>query len=190
MTAVLEGDRELARKLAMLGSSGIRKAARGGINASLTPLKKAMKSAVNATPASPAIKKIARKAIAKRMVKGKMEGKVGFGVGSRKTKAGKKTMSAAKARHVAGMSGERKGVGISATNVHWFVLGTHPPKGDPREATTLRGADLKKPRKTGKVDPDLAIVAAYGHRQSAGASVEAARKKIEQIIEREARKRA
>ena len=169
MTAQLTGDKELIRKLNELGTRGAKKATRAGIRAAMTPVAKAARAAVNATSASPALKRAARKAIGKRFVRAKLEAKVGFGVG----KPSKKKRSAAKER---AMAGDRKGVGVSASNIHWFILGT-------QERSTAK-------RRTGRIESVLSGVIPNATMASAGASVEAARRKIQQVIEREARKRA
>ncbi len=172
MTAVLQGDKELIRKLNDLGSKGAKKATRAGIRAAMTPVAKAARAAVNAAPGSPELKRAARKAIGNRFAARTGTAKVGFGVG----KASRAKRSAAKQRAIAGASGERKGVGVSAANIHWFVLGT-------QERRTSK-------RATGRIESVLANVIPNATMQSAGASVEAARQKIQQVIEREARKRA
>ncbi len=177
MTAQLTGDKELIRKLNQLGTKGAKKATRAGIRAAMTPVVKAARAGVNATTtASPAVKRAARKAIGKRFVAKKAEAKVGFGVG----KPAKKKRMAAHERNVYGEGGARlvRGVGISASNIHWFILGT-------KERATKTPA-----RATGRIKSVLSDVIPNATMQSAGASVEAARQKIQQVIEREAQKRA
>ena len=176
MTAQLTGDKELVRNLNELGTKGAKKATRAGIRAAMTPVARAARAGVNATTASPAVKRAARKAIGKRFVAKKAEAKVGFGVG----KPSKKKRMAAHERNVYGEGGARlvRGVGISASNIHWFILGT-------KERATKTPA-----RATGRIKSVLSDVIPNATMQSAGASVEAARRKIQQVIEREARKRA
>ncbi len=186
MTATLTGDKELIRKLNGLSRSGAKKAARAGLNAGATPVLKAARAAVNSAsppagstgPGWDSLKKTARRALKKRFVKGKLDVKVGFGVGSSKSKAAKAKRMTAHERSTYGQGGAGlvRGVGISEANIHWFVLGTSERR--------------TKKRRTGSIRPVLADVVPNATMQSAGASVEAARRKIAEVIEREARKRA
>lgn len=116
----LRGMDELLAKLNRLKSGTEAKAARAGINAGLTVLTRRMRQSINGCSASPAMKRAARATIGKRLKKnmGKLfVGKAGFAVG--KPTEGKK----AKAIIRAGDKG-RRGVGISAANIHWPALGT------------------------------------------------------------------
>lgn len=169
MTAVLLGDKELDRKLRRLGEKSSKKAIVAGIRASMTPIAKAMRAAINASEASPELKREARKSIGARFGKvfGRSdvrEAKVGFSVGKKQKKL-KKTGG-----------GKSGGVGVSARNIHWFVLGT-----DEREH--------KSGRATGQIANVFGQVTRLAMAGSAAASLAAARKKIKQVIEREARKR-
>lgn len=170
MTAVLLGDKALTRKLDRLSKSGSKKAIVAGIRASMTPIAKAMRAAINASEASPKLKREARKTIGARFAKGfkqrnVREAKVGFSVGKKK-----KAIAKATAAHEGG------GVGLSAANIHWFVLGT-----DERQQ--------KSGKATGKIEGVFGDVTRQALATSAPASVAAARKKIKQVIEREARKK-
>ena len=195
MTAMLTGDKELIRKLNELSCSGAKKAARAGINAGATPVLKAARAAVNSAsppagatgPGWDSLKKTARQALKKRFVKGKLDVKVGFGVGSSKSKAAKAKRMTAHERNAFGQGGAGlvRGVGISDANIHWFVLGTTG-----RWAKKVRGQSLRKARFTGRITSVLSGVVPNATMQSAGASVEAARRKIAEVIEREARKQA
>lgn len=195
MTATLTGDKELIRKLNELSRSGAKKAARAGLNAGATPILKAARAAVNSAsppagstgPGWDSLKKTARQALKKRFVKGKLDVKVGFGVGSSKSKAAKGKRMTAHERYVYGQGGGRlvRGAGISEANIHWFALGTAG-----RYAKTIRGQSLKKARFTGSVHASLGDALPNAATQSAAASVEAARRKIAEVIEREARKQA
>ncbi|MFA7121295.1 MAG: hypothetical protein WC277_07420 [Bacilli bacterium] len=194
MTATLTGDKELARRLDQLSKSGAKKACRAGLNAGANPILKAARAAVNSAP-MPAgagqgwasLKKTARQSLRKRFVKGKLDVIIGFGVGSTKTKAAKKRKMSAHERYVAGQGFDRrlKGAGISEANIHWFVLGTAA-----RYAKTVRGKSLKRARYTGTVSATLAGIIPNATMQSAGTSVDAARRKIAEVIEREASKQA
>ena len=111
-TFVLTGVRQLDRKLASLSSKVVRKVASPAVNRALTVLKKGIQSEI------PAQYKSAKKAIGKRFNKAKtgeqrglVVAKVGAGVGAD-----------AKSRKVART--KKGGVGISARNIHWFILGT------------------------------------------------------------------
>ena len=75
----------------------------------------------------------------------------------------------------AGKSGG-SGVGVSAANIHWFVLGTderHQKSGHP----------------TGQIANVFGNVTRLALTASTGPSLAAARRKITQVIEREARKK-
>lgn len=171
MRATITGDKRLDRKLKKLAGPIANRAITAGIRAGMTPVARAMRAAVNASPASATAKRGARKAIGQRFSKNKggpnkgvREAKVGFGVGRK---------GARRLEHLS--SGETRGVGISATNIHWFVLGT-----DERETKAGHG--------TGSI-PELFAGAADAGRAVGSAALAAARKKITQVIEREARKR-
>jgi len=175
--AVLIGEKELDRKLKRLGRQGSRRAVRAGINAGLSHVARALRAAIDATPIDTTdekgIKRAAKKTVGKRFGKakggprrGQVEAKVGLGVGKR---GGKRTERLS--------SGKTRGVGISAINIHWFVLGTddryHKSTGHP----------------TGRIEPLFKGVAARAAAASKGPALTAARKKIQQVIEREARKK-
>lgn len=171
--AVLIGDKELDRKLAYLGGKGSRKAVRAGIRAGLGPIARAFRSAIQSTSdVGTDLKREAKKSIGSRYGKvkrgiyaGQVQARVGFAVGKKRAKL-KKTSE-----------GKSGGVGISAANIHWFVLGTeerrHKASGHP----------------TGKVEAVFISVADEAVAHSGHASMTAARKKIKQVIEREARKK-
>ena len=166
----LLGDKELIRKLDRLSKSGSKRAIVAGIQAGMTPIAKAMRAAINAADASPGLKRQARKTIGARFAKAYKqskvrEAKVGFAVGKKK-----KTIVKAVAAH------EGSGVGISAANIHWFVLGTDERK-------------RKSGASTGKIEGVFGDVTRQALATSAPASLAAAKKKIKQVIEREARKK-
>ncbi len=190
--ATITGDKALDRKFKRLASSGQRKASKAGIRAGMTPIAKAMRAAINAVPdseASPSQKRGARKTVGKRFAKGRKGGaargqygaKVGFAVGKKRKKlAGKRT---------------RPGVGIGARNIHWFVLGTKKRYTGRRTWTTRKGGTRSKStgnvrRYTGFIKAGKFIdVTKQALASSAGASIAAARKKIQQVIIKEARKK-
>jgi hypothetical protein len=118
----LQGLDQLVRAINRLKDKTVQKAARAGINAGLAAMNKAIRSAVNASSASPEMKRAARAAIGKRLLKEAQSrsiiaAKGGFGVGLH----GKRKRAKAAAR---AQDRTRRGVGISASNIHWAVLGT------------------------------------------------------------------
>lgn len=116
MTAFLTGDKELDKLLTDMQVGAVKKIMRPAIAAGLRVSAKAMKAAV------PANMKSAKKAIGSRFNKSKRTGEVmakaGAGVGMKAAKINK--MDAKNAERRKGHSG----VGISARNIMWFILGT------------------------------------------------------------------
>jgi len=166
--AALLGGKEFDRKLVRLGRRGSKRAITAGIRAGMTPIAKAMRAAINEAEASAELKREARKTIGKRFARAYKstlrEAKVGFSVG-KKQKTLKKTGG-----------GASRGVGASARNIHWFVLGT-----DDRF--------LKTGHSTGQIENVFGAVTRAAVATSAVASVNAARRKIFEVIKREAQKR-
>jgi hypothetical protein len=118
----VQGLTELQRTLTELAGAGNRKMLRAAIGATMTVTAKAVREAVNGTPAGPEVKREARKLVGKRFIRGDEGGvmaraKVGFGVGKRTKAAREKAAAKAAGR-------QRDGVGISSNDIHWFVLGT------------------------------------------------------------------
>ena len=165
----LQGLEAIHRTLNTTKDKIVKRATKAGINAGLVPLVRAMRVAVNASGAPPEVKRQARKTLAKRLRKwrGETIGKAGFGVG-RQTKV-KRERAAARS------SSARRGVGISSANVHWFVLGTE-------DRETKRG----KP--TGRIDELLKGVTTMAAGTAGPAMVEAARRKIQEVMAREVAK--
>ena len=173
----LKGLDRLQRTLTAIGDKASRKAAKAGVNAGLTPLVRAMRSAVNATGASPELKRAARQSLGKRVMKKEgreLSGKAGFGVG-KPTKA-KKTK--AHERSVYGQGGAKlvRGVGISAANIHWPVLGTKERR------------QKKTGHRTGAMPVLLPDVIRSAVATSGSAVLEAARAKITKVLAAEAAK--
>lgn len=180
MSVYVSGLPQIDAKLKHLSRDGSKKAIVAGVRAGLTPIRRAMRSAINASSASPALKREVRKTIGSRFNKkigrGQYGAKVGFAVGKKRAStAMRKNRSAAS--NVTS-SGAAKGVGASANDIHWFVLGTV-------------GRHTMSPSRYVGIIPaifdgvtDKAIAA------SSGASLEAARQKIKQVLEREAKRRA
>jgi hypothetical protein len=130
---VVFGAKELDRKMLRMVDTGSKVAMVRAIDAGMRPIAKAMRAAVNASDASTFLKREARKSIGHRFKKNTRgrkspirEAKVGFAVGKRK----KSVQAAVKARgkRLAAGKGGGRGVGISAQNIHWFVLGTDERK--------------------------------------------------------------
>ena len=155
------GDKALHRTLRGLSDKSVNNAASAGIRASMTPLRRALRAAINTVDAGPAMKRAARASI-----------------GSRFRRTGRRDRRGAKAGFAVGKKQEdtirvRKGVGASAKNIHWFVLGT-------KERITKAG------KKTGAVPNIFDGVAGTALRASEALMLAAARAKITQVIEREA----
>jgi len=125
------GVKELDRKFAHLGTRGARAVLAAGINAELGVLAKAFRQQIKNSNASDEMKREARRTVGKRFRRGGTSrigktstpvAKVGFAVGKRQ-----KQISAAKkarGKRVAKSGKKGRGVGISAANIHWPVLGT------------------------------------------------------------------
>jgi hypothetical protein len=180
MTATLLGDKQLERKLKHLSHRGSKRAITAGIRAGMTPIAQAMRAAINSADASAELKREARKTIGARFGKtrkiSERHAKVGFAVGKRQ-----KQIKTAQKGH-----GERGGggVGISAANIHWYVMGT-----DERVLKKGSARGPKAGHPTGQIANVFGEVTRLALAGSMQASVAAARKKISQVIEREAKKK-
>lgn len=162
---------KLTRSLNELRDKSAKKIAKAGVNAALRVLADAEKASVNASGASAELKAAARKTIGKRLKKKEGQGyagKAGFAVG-RQSKA-KKQKASDRAKDAS-----RMGVGISASNVHWAVLGT-------KERQTTRGHG------TGAMPPSLAGVVQSAAVSAQSGMLEAARSKCAQVLVAEAAK--
>ena len=117
MPEAIQGLKALERKLQHLATHGSSRISRAAVTGAAQPLRKAIRRQVNASSASPAMKRAARRTIGSSVKKrgGDYVLKVGLGVG-RQSKA--KKIAASERADQGG------GVGISATNIHWPVLGT------------------------------------------------------------------
>ena len=111
--------RAIDRKLATLERSTANKVARASVNAGLTVLVKAIRRSIDSSAASEPLKRAMKKTVGKRFTTGGKKAKygvaakAGLGVGKKKNASGSKDRSG------------RRGVGISANNVHWPALGTN-----------------------------------------------------------------
>ena len=124
----LEGMAELERTLIRIERHGVPKVVAAGVRAMQMPLKSAIRRGVSGSNASTGLKRAAKATIGSKVKKEKGEYgmKVGFGAG-RSSKAKKAKASAravqGRSRSGGGTTGIG-GVGISASNIHWAVLGT------------------------------------------------------------------
>lgn len=154
----IEGDKALDAALARLAGPGARRVNAGMMNASLAVLAKALRAAVNASDASSELKRAARQAIGRK--RRKDVAKVGFGVGKKRAASPDKRTG-------------KSGVGISANNIHWPVLGTG-------ERQTKAG------RKAGKMPAIFAGATDQALATGGPAALAAARAKCRELIAREA----
>jgi len=104
MTDFLTGDKKLDRALKEIGGKIAEKAVASGVRAGLGEMRKAMRAA---TPNSSAKKTIAARFKRKKKF-GRVEAKVGAGVG----------------KHNQSHAPTGGGVGISKRNAHWYFMGT------------------------------------------------------------------
>lgn len=191
----VQGLADLQAKLKHLGSEGSSRVMRSALGAANTALAQALRAAVNASSLAPTLKRAARQAIGKRYGKrkggpgkGQMEAKAGFAVGKKPGKTKDR--------------GSRKGVGISAANIHWVVLGTKERKlkggsgsYNKRNAALIavgilsERKGLKAGHRTGKMPAVLAGVTATAVTSGGSAALAAARAKFVEVTERESRKK-
>ncbi len=168
MSVGIEGLEEVREKLAAIRDKGVKKAAKAGINAGLTPLVQGIRSEVNGASISPELKKAVRQTLGKRLKKSGEDyvGKAGFAVGRQtaKKKAAARSRAADK---------DKRGVGISTANVHWFVLGT-------QDRQTAGG------HRTGKIEALLAGFVAKAASSAESRITAAAADKITQVLAAEA----
>jgi hypothetical protein len=176
---IITGDDVVDAVLKQIQVRGSDQAIRAAIRAAFQPLKKAIRRAINASPASPRLKAAARLTVASRFakakggaMKGQYQAKVGMGVG-RQMRKGYKTRFAAQKAKRAGMKRKRTrggktstrgvGVGISSTDIHWPILGTDERfHGRKTSKSRIRELGAKVARmfgrggkSVGKMPPDL-----------------------------------
>lgn len=171
LTAEIIGDKALDRKLRALGGKVAQKAIAAGIRAGLTVNAKEIRRQINATDASPELKRAARQTIGKRFNRGGT------------SRIGKTTQTVAKAGFAVGKKrgakkGESKsrGAGLGPRNIHWAVLGTDERAQKAGHATGRMPAIFKEVvKKAFAISADIALGVA--------------RTKIWQVIKREAQKR-
>jgi hypothetical protein len=176
--AALLGDKQLTRKLERLSTKGSKRAITAGIRAGMTPVAKAMRAAIFASDASPELKREAWRAIGARFGKTRRiqvrHAKVGFAVGKKQKQV--RSAGAARGKRIEAGNSGGAGVGISAANIHWFVLGT-------------KKREHKSGRPTGRIANVFGQVTRLALAASTAPMLAAARAKIKQVIEREARKK-
>jgi hypothetical protein len=182
MSEAVQGLADIQEKLAHLAGKGASKLLRSGVGAGMTVLAQSLRAAVNNTAAPSDVKRAARKWIGKRYAKGgtsrtgkttRAAAKVGFAVGFKKA-----ALHAQAAKHAA--SGE-KGVGLSAANIHWFVLGT--------KKRTLKRGSAKGPKAghpTGSIAAFLFGSVKMATELGGPQALEAARQKISELLAKEA----
>lgn len=182
MSEAVKGLADIQAKLSNMASKGGAKLLRAGVGAGMTSLAQSLRAAVNSTAATAEVKRAARKTIGKRYAKGgtsrtgkttQAAAKVGFGVGFKL-----KRLRQQAAKHSA--TG-RKGVGLSAADVHWFVLGTV-------ERKLKRGSEKgpKAGHPTGRIPPMLAGATRTASQYGGPGALEAARQKISDLLQKEA----
>ena len=189
--SALSGVDELMAELNRLRINVPLKAGRAGISAGLAIMVRSMRQAVNNSGASSQMKRAARQTIGKRLLSDTRQliGKAGFGVG----KPSKRKKEKAKSR--AGDK-SRGGVGISASNIHWAVLGTADREagvkcgagGRFQKIGKLRRYLIGKTHRTGAMPAILAGVIEPAVREASAPAMAAMAEKIEQIVAAEAAK--
>lgn len=165
----IDGLPQAQRKLSHLAESASRKALTAGIRAGMTPLGKAMRAAINAADASPELKRAARKSIGQRFARPRG--------GARDERAARVGFAVGKKRGTLLTAHKSRGVGLGVANIHWFVLGTDERK-------------QKSGHETGRIRDVFGDATSQAVASSAAASIDAARRKISQVILKEAQKRA
>lgn len=116
----ITGDEELDRTLKRLATSGQKRIARAALGKALTVLARGVRNAID--PKQKSAKKTVGTKNKKNKKTGVHEAKVGLGIGKR-TKSKKQRV------------GNKPGVGISKTNIHWLVLGTKSRTTDDGKST-------------------------------------------------------
>lgn len=164
--ASLTGVKDLDKALKELAGSKVKKIARSAISKGMRVLAKAIKQQI------PPKYKSAKKAIGSRFSKakggeskGQVQAKVGAAVGMPKFRKKKGAWEKNK-QHVASKH-SGSGVGISAANIHWAILGTSERKTGSRTRKTRKGVLKSKPtgnpvRSTGRMPAILAGIVKRG----------------------------
>jgi len=193
----LQGLDRMLKVLNTTKDKTVKKMAKAGVNSGLLALTKSMRAAVTAAPVSTAVKRAARKTIGKSMRRyrggrGLIGGKAGFAVG----KPTKKKGLTAHERNVYGQGGAKlaAGVGLSASNIHWFVLGTKKRYRNGGSKARLwrnrigRSLGMGGSGYTGQIEDVLKGVIPVATASARRPMLEAARAKITQVLARETAK--
>jgi hypothetical protein len=194
--AVVEGLDDVKSFLAGLAAGGSARVVRAAVGAAMTVIAQGARDQINATAAPPAVKRAARKLIGKRFSRqgGVVRAKVGFAVGMSQTV---KRGSAAYERQTQRYLKKRPGVGLSAADIHWFVLGTKDRFTGARTTRRRTAQGLRYYRKltgnasrpTGRIDPDLDNVMQAAAVAQAQIASRAAVTKAAEALAREAARR-
>ena len=109
---------------------------------------------------------------------------MGFGVG----KMTKKKSAQAHQRYMEGqgLKGSRGGVGVSKSNIHWFVLGTK--QRHMKRSRYVRAIDAQT-RSTGRLDSVFEAIVPRAAQSSTADMVTAAQKRANDVLVKEAKKR-
>lgn len=178
MAVTLTGDKKLDKVLIRLTGVTSRKAAIAGVRAMMTPIAQEMRKGVTRSGVSVDLRRPARKTIKAKLTKSKFgttkgtvqSAKVGFGVGKQK---------------IPPRSGNNTGgVGVSANDIHWFVLGAGP--------RWLKKGSRNGPKtghRTGSIAPVFKGIAAAALASSKAKSIAAAMRAIWKVMRKEAAKR-
>jgi len=128
---VVTGDKKLDENLRALGEKGMNRVARSSIGKGLTVIKKAIQRAVPPIAKGAAqghqtksIRDAIGTSIKKSKINGQLQAKAGAAVGKKRKVV--LEVAAARAFSRKGLGNDIGGVGVSANNVHWYILGTRP----------------------------------------------------------------
>lgn len=168
---IIEGVAGTEAALKYLAKQGGKSVTRATMTGAVTPIKKAIRKQVNSATTSQEVKRAARLTIGssvKKQKDGTYGAKAGLGVG----KPSKKKREAATKRAQSGWAG----VGLSAANIHWFVLGTK----ERTQKTTGRA--------TGKIQPVLKGLVPIAVNSARGQMISEAARRAAVAMKREAMK--
>ena len=168
---IITGIEQVDRKLLLLATKDANRIARSGLNAGLTSLARTIRREIDAEPISRELKKALKLTVGKRLENNSRRfdvgAKAGFGVG-KNTRAKKAQIAKRKLKRG---TAQRKGVGISSANVHWFALGT------------ARRSTNSPRRSVGAIRPVQAVRRAAGSAASFRRLIDQkCRERIEQIL--------
>lgn len=164
------GDKALDALLEELGTKVANKAITSGLRAGLGHVTKAIRAEIP----QPSVKKAIGSKL-KRLRDGSVIAKVGAGVGPR-------------TRKELGPRGNRPGVGISARNIHWYILGTRGRNHGLKWNKTLQ-KDQKTGnafRYTGRMPKNAAVKKGWG--KSKDTCLKAIQTKVAAVLQKEMQK--